>query len=225
MAETHGIKRSYRFKDRTGSTAWFLTVIELAGFNKRGSALWRCRCVCGKEVVVQIRTTKPQSCGCKTNAIIGEKNRTHGKTRTSEYETWCHLRRRCEDSTDRQFPDYGGRGITVCERWRNSFENFIADMGERPGPKFTIERKNNNRGYEPDNCVWATKKTQARNRRSNLVFTFSGQPRCLVEICELTGASYDIAWKRLRRGKSIYEAIGFVGPNQSQREVEHAEER
>ena len=128
------------------------------------------RCDCGREAIVVFKNIKRGgSTGCKTCAA--RKNATkHGAARTgqntAEYRAWCSMITRCTNPNRKKWPDYGGRGITVCERWRNSFENFLADMGPRPSPKHSVDRYPNNDGnYEPGNVRWATKAEQANNRR------------------------------------------------------------
>lgn len=120
---------------------------------------WICRCACGntKEVRANdLKSGNSQSCGCVKYK--------HGKTRTTEYHSWNLMKDRCFNTNCPAFNRYGGRGITVCERWRDSFENFLADMGPRPSPKHSVDRINNDEGYSPDNCRWATDTEQVRNR-------------------------------------------------------------
>lgn len=126
--------------------------------------------------------------------------RTHGMAHTTEYNIWISMRDRCCNCKDEHFPDYGGRGIRVCERWRK-FENFYADMGPRPSTGHSIERKDNDGNYEPSNCVWATKKEQARNKRTTVRITFDGQTRPLAEWAEFLGLNYDLLRQRIYRDK------------------------
>lgn len=130
----------------------------------------------------------------------------HG-AQTPTYFSWQHMNDRCYNSNHAFYKDYGGRGISVCERWRKSFTNFLDDMGERPSKLHTIDRIDGNGNYEPDNCRWATRKEQARNRKTNRLIAFNGVTRTLAEWSELTGINREkISW-RIDHGWPIEKAM------------------
>lgn len=131
--------------------------------------------------------------------------KTHGMKGTPTYSSWKHMRRRCSDPKNKDFPNYGGRGIKVCDRWLNSFENFLADMGVKPDG-FTIDRKDNSLGYFPENCQWATKTDQNRNRDSNTFITIGNETCCMAEWERRIGASAGTIRHRLKRGWSKMDA-------------------
>jgi len=144
-----------------------LLVLCEAGRTKQKGVLWKCFCDCGKKIIVSgnsLSGRKTKSCGCLQKEKCIEASTTHGLRYTPEYRVWTLMKNRCLNKNANNYKYYGGRGIAVCNRWLK-FENFFKDMGKRPNPKFTIERVNNNKGYSLSNCIWATKKTQARNRR------------------------------------------------------------
>lgn len=144
--------------------------------NEPGRARFVCRCDCGTEKIISsgnLGKGKSNSCGClqregATARLNANRKIKHGMKRRGnpapEYAVWSMMKKRCHDPEDKDYRHYGGRGIVVCQRWRDSFENFIADMGRRP-PGLTLERKDNSKGYEPSNCKWATWTEQAKNRR------------------------------------------------------------
>ena len=142
---------------------------------------WLCRCDCGKEAKIptaQLRCGQTRSCGCLKRDCAracmaridhrrhGDGGKIVGKTRTREYTTWGAMIQRCHNSNNRHYKNYGGRGISVCEKWRKSYPAFLADVGRKPHPALTIDRYPNNDGnYEPGNVRWATRKEQTENRR------------------------------------------------------------
>lgn len=134
--------------------------------------MWHCRCSCGGLLVVRgsaLTSGNSKSCGClvrESMARVGRANRTHGLSHTVEYNSWRAMLGRCYDPDNNKYHLYGKRGIRVCDRWRDSFENFLADMGRRPEPGLSLDRFPDTSGnYEPMNCRWATASQQNKNRR------------------------------------------------------------
>lgn len=133
---------------------------------------------------------------------------THGKTNTPEYRTWCVMKSRCLNPKFPKYSAYGARGIAICERWRNSFANFLADMGPRPSPQHTIDRfPDQNGSYEPGNCRWATPTQQARNRSITVTVEYHGRTVTLAELSEMVGIKYDTLHGRIARGMSAELAV------------------
>lgn len=195
-----------KLNDLTGLTFGRLYVLERAGSNKWGNALWRCKCSCGKETVVNngnLRAGNTRSCGC----LYRESTYIHDLHGTPEYHTWQSMNGRCHNPNNQSFDRYGGRGISVCDRWRYSFVNFLADMGKRPTPDHSIDRINNDGNYEPGNCHWATKSEQSRNTRSNRLLTHDGQTLTLTEWAEIKGINRTTLEGRLIRGWPVDRAL------------------
>jgi hypothetical protein len=201
--------------DLAGKVFGKLTVLEFVGRPARGTSgdsLWRCRCVCGKESVAygcNLKSGKSTTCGCGIAAGLLKANTTHGKYHTPERRVWTDMKTRCFNSNEKAWKHYGGRGITVCDRWlgENGFSNFLADVGERPSPQHSIEREDVNGNYEPGNCCWATKQEQMRNRRDTLRILHEGKSVTLKEACESGGVNYYSARCRMRKGQNPMERL------------------
>lgn len=145
-----------------------LAVMELLGVQRQG-AVWWCQCDCGsksKAASQDLRKGTTKSCGCLRSEIMTERQTTHGQTDSPTYNSWRGMRERCGNPKHKSYPAYGGAGVTVCARWRSSFETFVADMGLSPGAGYSVDRKESALGYTPENCRWATAKQQAANRRA-----------------------------------------------------------
>lgn len=154
--------------DLTGKRFGRLVVINRCGSDKHQKALWLCVCDCGNDRVAatgNLRSGQSVSCGCWMREKVSINNSKHGLTRTSEYSTWQGMIQRCTDPNAISYKNYGRRGVRVCDRWLKSFNNFFEDMGPKPTPKHTLDRKDNNKGYSPDNCKWATRLEQSINKR------------------------------------------------------------
>lgn len=151
-----------------------------------------------------------KSCGCLNSEITAARNvagATHGGCGSPEHEAWHAIIQRCTNPGARDYHNYGGRGIRICKRWLR-FENFIADMGKRPAPGYSIDRFPDNDGnYEPRNCRWATKLEQDRNRRTNRLLTFRGETLCVTEWSERVGIHKHTMFTRLRKGWSVEKTL------------------
>lgn len=186
-----------------------LTVVASAGRDKFGRARFHCVCDCGEEtstLSTYLRSGDTKSCGCLQTEAAAKINRSHGKSRTPEYQSWFSMISRCTKPTQNYYELYGGRGIRVCDRWMK-FENFLADMGPKPTPKHSIDRINNNGNYEPSNCRWASIIEQANNTRENRFIKFDGQLVTHAQAARLAGISYNTFCARFRRGWEIYDIM------------------
>lgn len=186
--------------DLTGQRFGRLVVIKRTGFSKSCSKpMWLCICDCGNTAMIRgnnLRSKITASCGCLQRELAKSRHTTHGMTNTKIYEVWKHMHTRCRDKTDKSYKDYGARGITVCERWLK-FKNFYADMGECP-KGLMLERIDNNKGYFPDNCKWATLKEQANNKRANITIEYQGQHLTLSQWADKLHIKYPALWDRIR---------------------------
>jgi len=187
-----------------------LTIVESAGKNKNGRRLWKCLCDCGNEKIALEKTMKngmTASCGCNKKGI----HTTHGKSGTHIYFIWRNMINRCYRSEDKYFANYGGRGITVCDRW-HSFPCFYEDMGDIPDGK-TLERIDNSKGYSKDNCTWATRIEQANNKRNNIKITSNGMTNSIAGWSRITGIKLSTIYMRMRSYKWEPEkAINYGRP-------------
>ena len=178
---------------------------------KQGRRMWVCRCSCGETKDIRqdaLLSGATRSCGHlqRDYARTGEAHRTHGMYGTPEWYTRKSMVRRCTEEGHKDYHNYGGRGLTVSARWLD-FSNFLADMGAKPGPGYSIERLDNDRGYGKDNCIWATRAVQNRNTRANHFIEVDGRRMCLAEAAEVYGVNYGTLKSRLRRGKTASEAV------------------
>jgi hypothetical protein len=166
-----------------------------------------CLCDCGTTTIVHIANLLSKhttSCGCKLHEPAH--NRTHGQTRTSLYSIWGGIKDRCYRVNNEAYKNYGGRGITVCDEWLNDFERFAADVGPRP-PGATLERKDNNKNYSPDNVAWASRAEQALNKRNNIIVEWQGEKLLLIEAAKRAGVKYEVALYRYHLGWPIDKVL------------------
>ncbi len=155
----------------TGKRFGKLMVVEWAGSSKYRYATWLCQCDCGTVTKVlsgSLVSGHTRSCGCLRKRASRTRRLTHGQCGTSTYNTWINMKARCAKVGHLDYKHYGGRGITICDRWLHSFENFFTDMGPKPSSELSIDRIDNNGHYEPGNCRWATAKQQRANQRPRL---------------------------------------------------------
>lgn len=154
--------------DLVGMKFGMLKVVSFSHIDNNRS-VWNVDCECGKSKKVRNGDLqKIKSCGCYSISNLKKRTTTHGKAnKTPEYRAWGNIKTRCLNENSDRYNDYGGRGIKICDRWKDSFENFLLDMGERPSASHSIERVKNDGNYEPSNCKWASKIEQANNKRNN----------------------------------------------------------
>lgn len=185
-----------RKQNLVGQTFGRLHVVAPAEASASGFTRWLCRCECGSKVMTYtngLRSGHTKSCGCLQRETVAARNQTHGRSASRVYMAWAAMRDRCGNPNNGAFDNYGARGIKVCERWQ-LFENFIADMGERPAGT-TLERKDNAGHYEPGNCVWANAETQANNKRSNRFIEHEGRRLTLAQWARKLGLT---RWRAAR---------------------------
>lgn len=175
----------------------------------RGRTRFCYRCVCGRERVTDgycVLKSKSPSCGCQRRPRLRHGYAKVGELRP-EWRTWAGMLQRCHNPKDKFYSDYGGRGIEVCDRWKESFDNFIFDMGNRPSSKHSIDRIDVNGDYEPTNCRWADAVQQGRNKRNNRRIILGNETRCLSEWSEITGLKAHTIAMRLKLGWGVEKAL------------------
>lgn len=179
-----------------------LEPLRVLGRASSGNVIWQCKChACGSITNVRSNDLTRRggggtiSCGCQRS----ERKKTHGLSRTPEYSVWRRMVLRCHDPLDLNYPGYGGRGITVCDEWRASFEIFLRDIGNRPGSNLSLERKDNDGPYAPWNCIWATREAQSRNRRSNNMFIVKGNRICATDLAKQLDLSVTTLVSKVRK--------------------------
>ena len=199
----------HNVKDLTGQAFGRLTVLKRHGTNKRRQATWFCACCCGNIIVAvgtKLTYGDKKSCGCLQKENVPKPVLKHGMYKIPEYRVWLSMLDRCRNVKCRGYKNYGGRGISVCKSWLE-FKNFFADMGRRTSPKHTIERIDNNGDYSPENCRWASRSDQGRNRRNNRLITYQGKTKPLIEWAEACNISFNALVYRLNAKWPLERAL------------------
>lgn len=200
------IKNKKLIKSIIGKKQGMLTIIELLG-SCGGRVCWLAKCDCGNTKVVKgsdFNNGSNKTCGC-TNLWIKHGGSIKGRVQ-EEYIIWGNMCSRCNNINNPRYTSYGGKGIKVCERWKN-FVNFLKDMNPRPSKLHSIDRIDNNGNYEPNNCRWATNKEQCRNKNNNRLIEFAGKVLSVTEWSEVVGIARTTITHRLDRGWSIERAL------------------
>ena len=208
----HPLPKNKRFHVLTGCVFGSLTVLGFAGFKatKNRPGQWHVKCTCGRITVAcgyLISSGTISSCGCKEVKRTLPAHFIHGMSGTPEFTSWASLKGRCCNPNNPSFKRYGGRGITVCERWLESFDNFYKDMGPRPSLKHSLDRIDVNGNYEPSNCRWATQKEQCRNTSANTIVTYNGKSQCAAAWEEELGFGRGRISHRLACGWGVEKAF------------------
>lgn len=201
-----------RYHDLTGKVFGRLTVISYAGKSKKES-LWNCRCKCGIEKVIRyngLTRGKSTSCGCYRKEAIKARNpRAKGHERTFSnplYRIWQSMKTRCYNERNPNYARYGAKGIRICQRWLDSFDAFVDDMGHPP-EGCSIDRIDPYGDYTPENCRWATRMAQSQNQKRTRFYQWQGESLCLTEVARRANVDYFQVYWALIAGKSIEEAI------------------
>lgn len=206
--------------DMTGQVFGRLTVLSFDRTQGKSSR-WNCQCECGNIVsVFRVSLIKQsggtRSCGCYRSECVSKRNTTHGKSCigniTPEYNAWANIKDRCNNPNNNRFKHYGGRGITYCKQWE-SFENFLADMGERPSKHHSIDRIDNDGEYSKKNCRWATIDEQNSNRRGVTLITINGVSQTAGKWSQTADVDASTIKRRIKRGMSHAEAVCHTNPS------------
>lgn len=205
-----------RFIDLTGKTFSRLVVVGFAYLKQRSSSrsrtsYWNVKCQCGSDVVVcglHLTHNQVKSCGCLRREVSRARSMKHGEAEiaTPEYRAWQGMLNRCRNHNRPDFHRYGGKGISVCDKWAHSYESFLEDMGRKPSSDHSLDRINPYGNYEPSNCRWATRLQQNRNTSRTVRFKFKGKLLTVGEIGELVGLSGRLIRERLTSGWPMSEA-------------------
>lgn len=197
--------------DLAGARFGRLLVLRKADVKLGGKPSWACQCDCGNEKVIvgySLRKGRSTSCGCAHKEMVSNLFRKHGMSGTQIYTIWTAMVDRCTNPKAKRYKDYGGRGVSICDRWL-TFDNFYSDMGDyKEG--MSIDRIDNNIGYSPENCRWTDDISQANNKRNNVLVSLFGRTQTLAQWCREIGVKYSTAHEKMRNGVS-FDVIFGVG--------------
>jgi hypothetical protein len=196
--------------DLDGQKFGRLQVLSFSHIGKDKRTYWDCVCDCGKTKIANgksLRNGNVRSCGCFNTESIIKRQTTHGKTKIKEYNIWEKMKNRCYCEKDKRYKNYGGRGIKVCDEWKNSFENFINDMGLRPDINHSLDRIDNNKGYCKENCRWATRLEQANNKSNSRLLTYNGLSLTTRQWSEKLNVNFKTLNSRIAKKWTIERAL------------------
>lgn len=201
-----------KFNDLTGKRFGRYTVVERApdhiSASGRHRSQWKCVCDCGTEMLVMgenLTSGNSKSCGCLQKDAVSAANSTHGQAESKLYGVWCAMKHRCYNAQDPHYSLYGGRGITMCDEWRNDyaeFQRWAIEAGYQEGAargQCTIDRIDNDKGYCPENCRWATSREQMNNVRYNHYLEYNGERHTIAEWSRITQIPYDKILNRINK--------------------------
>jgi hypothetical protein len=202
--------------DLVGKVFGNLKVLKFSRLDKHGHSMWECKNIITNKIkIVHGRSlVRGETQGKKDHEAHGE---TKNGKKSSEYKIWKDMKYRCCNQNHKNFKNYGERGIKICDRWKNSFRNFLEDMGRRPSSKHSIDRINNNGYYAPDNCRWATKSEQDRNKRTNVWLEYEDIKMIKKDWAKFLGVSENYIYRRLKKGKSMGDIISEAKKLQEKR--------
>lgn len=200
-----------KIKDLTGRIFNMLTVVKMAEHKLCERVKWVCICSCGNTTVVNgssLKNGHTKSCGCLSRASFIKRSTSHGMCYSPENAAYRKMKLRCNNENNPRYRDYGGRGIKICDRWLESFDNFYEDMGKRPSKKHSLDRIDNAVGYSPNNCRWSTDIEQANNKRNNLRLTLGSITDTLANWSRITEINYGTLRSRIvDSGWSVKKAL------------------
>jgi hypothetical protein len=219
--QTQYIPLPKQAKDLTSKRFGRLLVLAYAGTDAKRRLLWFCQCDCGQEITIsrsQLLSDHVQSCGCLHNEQLITRNRKHGLAKHPLYGSWLTMIARCTNPNTKSYSSYGARGITVCERWHQSFPDFLSDVSALPdfgAPGYSLDRIDNDGNYAPENVRWANRKVQRRNSPANLIIFYGEQSKPLADWADELNMRKGILYNRLRHGWTVERA--FTTPVASDR--------